>query len=223
MNHRSDNAVSQRFSHRGKERHARRGRILEAAEVVFATRGYHEASIIEIARRAELAAGTIYLYFGDKADLYGNVVSAKMKEVAGQVQTALSSDGSAKACLCAAAHALFAYYDSNRSFFELFLYQHQLAASPLRANHWSEMEDLKRRHLRLVEECVVRGQASGEIRAGNPRLYAVAFLGVTLQMVRQWIREGGERRLTESADFAADCFLHGAATPSCRPQLAAAE
>jgi hypothetical protein len=57
-----------------------------------------------------------------------------------------------------------------------------------------------------------RGQAGGELRPGNPRLFAVAFLGVTLQMIRQWIRERGVGQLADSADFAADCFLNGAAT-----------
>jgi TetR/AcrR family transcriptional regulator len=211
MNHRSSRATSQRFSYRSKERDARRRRILEAAEVVFSARGYHDASITEIAMRAEFAAGTIYLYFGDKADLYGNVILEKMSEVVKRLETALHSDVSAKACLRAAVHSLFAYHDSNRQFFEIFLHQDQMAASPLNERHWKEMEDLKRRNLGLIKDCIVRGQEGGELRPGSPRLYALAFLGVTLQMIRQWIRERGEERLTDSADFAADCFLNGAA------------
>jgi AcrR family transcriptional regulator len=212
MNDGSARVTSQRFSHRGKERGARRRRILEAAEAVFSARGYHDASITEIAVRAEFATGTIYLYFSDKADLYGTVILEKMNEVVGRLETALTSDASAKACLRAAVLALFAYHDSNRPFFEIFLHQHQMAASPLNEGHWKEMEDLKRRSLTLIEDCVVRGQTNGELKAGNPRLYAVAFLGMTLQMIRQWIRERGDGRLTDSADFAADCFLNGAAT-----------
>ncbi|HET9522617.1 MAG TPA: hypothetical protein VFO90_00210, partial [Terrimicrobiaceae bacterium] len=103
-------------------------------------------------------------------------------------------------------------HDSNRPFFELFLHQHQMASSPLNQRHWREMEDLKRRNLGLIEDCIVRGQAGGELRPGNPRLFAVAFLGVTLQMIRHWIRERGVGQLADSADFAADCFLNGAAT-----------
>jgi AcrR family transcriptional regulator len=212
MNHRSSRSPSQRFSYRSKERDARRRRILEAAEGIFSARGYHDASITEIATRAEIAAGTIYLYFGDKADLYGSVILEKMSEVVGRLETALSSDISATASLRAAVHSLFAYHDSNRQFFEIFLHQDQLAASPLNERHWKEMEDLKRRNLGLIEDCVIRGQTGGEFRPGNPRLYALAFLGVTLQMIRQWIRERGEGPLTDSADFAADCFLNGAAT-----------
>jgi TetR/AcrR family fatty acid metabolism transcriptional regulator len=163
--------------------------------------------------RAELATGTIYLYFSGKADLYGSVILGKMNEVVDRLKTALGSDASASVCLRAAVHALFAYHDSNRAFFELFLHHHQMAASPLNESHWKEMEDLKRRNLSLIEDCIVRGQTRGELRLGNPRLYAVAFLGVTLQIIRQWIREREPGRLADSADFAADCFLNGSATP----------
>ena len=212
MNDRSVKEVPQRFSHRRQERGARRRRILDAAEAVFSARGYHEASITEIAVRADLAAGTIYLYFRDKADLYGSVILEKMNDVVGRLEAALNSQASAKSCLRAAVQALFAYHDSNRQFFELFLHQHQIAASPLNEGHWNEMEELKRRNLASIEDCIVRGQESGDLKSGNPRLYAVAFLGVTLQIIRQWIRERGNGRLEASADFAVDCFLNGAST-----------
>ena len=201
-----------RFSYRKVERVARRRRILEAAEAVFSGLGYHEASITKIAVRAELAAGTIYLYFRDKADLYGSMMVGKMKEVVTHLEGALNSDASAKNCLRAAMHALFAYHEPNRQFFELFLHQQQMARSPLNEEHWKEMDALKRRNLTSIERCVLRGQQNGELKPGDPRLYAVAFLGITLQMIRQWIRERGKGYLSASAEFAADCFLNGAAT-----------
>jgi TetR/AcrR family fatty acid metabolism transcriptional regulator len=211
MNHGSEISPSQRFSRRKKERGARRRQILDAAEAIFSIRGYHDASIAEIAVRADLATGTVYLYFSDKTDLYGTVILEKMNDVTKRLEAALSSDASAKSCLRAAVHALFDYHDSNRQFFELFLHQHQMAASPLKEGHWKEMEELKRRNLASIEKCIVRGQGRGELKPGDSRLYAVAFLGTTLQIIRQWIRERGSGRLGASADFAADCFLNGAA------------
>ena len=41
----------------------KRQRILQAAVKVFARKGYHGARVSEIARRADVADGTIYLYF----------------------------------------------------------------------------------------------------------------------------------------------------------------
>ena len=51
-------------------RSARGGRLLEAAEQVFAELGYHDASIVKITEAAGVGQGTFYLYFASKkADL----------------------------------------------------------------------------------------------------------------------------------------------------------
>lgn len=52
-----------------------RRRLVEAAAVVFAERGYDGARVQEIARRAELTTGAIYANFSGKADLLLAVVT----------------------------------------------------------------------------------------------------------------------------------------------------
>jgi AcrR family transcriptional regulator len=47
----------------------RRTQILEAAARVFAEKGYHRSTTKDIAAAADLAEGTIYLYFKNKANL----------------------------------------------------------------------------------------------------------------------------------------------------------
>lgn len=52
-----------------QEAQDRRKQILEAAVAVFAERGYQRATVKEIAARAGIAPGTIYLYFRNKREL----------------------------------------------------------------------------------------------------------------------------------------------------------
>ena len=47
-----------------------RGRILDAANKVFAEKGYHEATMDDIAKRLGVSKGAIYLYFSGKEDLF---------------------------------------------------------------------------------------------------------------------------------------------------------
>ena len=47
----------------------RRDQVLEAATKVFAEKGFHKATIKQIAGEAGVADGTIYNYFADKTDL----------------------------------------------------------------------------------------------------------------------------------------------------------
>jgi len=199
---------------RQKARDEQRRWIVKAAEEVFSESGYHDASLTVIARRAEIAVGTIYLYFRDKSDLYGRVLLERMTQMVGEFEAALTSSESAEECLRRGIHAQFAFHDANRTFFEIFLHQHQIQQSPLHKQHWEEMETLKSQNRDVIEDCIRRGQSRGELKPGSPRLLAVAYLGITLQMIRQFIRENTDSRLVDSADFAADCFLHGAASHS---------
>lgn len=50
-------------------RSSRRFQIMEAALEVFAESGFHQASIAQVAKRAEISKGLIYNYFASKEDL----------------------------------------------------------------------------------------------------------------------------------------------------------
>ena len=54
---------------RQREREQRNLTILEAAENLFARKGYHTASMEDIADLAEVSVGTVYFYFKNKEDL----------------------------------------------------------------------------------------------------------------------------------------------------------
>ena len=59
----------------------RREQILDCALEVFATKGFHEASIADVCARARIARGTLYQYFGDKRDL----LSALMDRIVSRI------------------------------------------------------------------------------------------------------------------------------------------
>ncbi|OGN96146.1 MAG: hypothetical protein A2Y89_03815 [Chloroflexi bacterium RBG_13_51_18] len=52
----------------------RRGQILKAAREIFTQKGYAAATVPEIAKGAGVAAGTIYLYYPSKRELFVAVV-----------------------------------------------------------------------------------------------------------------------------------------------------
>lgn len=59
---------------------SRRNEILDAAEKVFAEKGYHNARIVDVAREAKIAEGTIYLYFESKEDLLLAIFKDRMSK-----------------------------------------------------------------------------------------------------------------------------------------------
>jgi AcrR family transcriptional regulator len=60
---------------------ARRDAILDAALTVFAERGFEAARLDDVAARAGVAKGTLYLYFKDKEALFEEVVRTAVSPI----------------------------------------------------------------------------------------------------------------------------------------------
>ena len=77
------------------KRRANRARILRAARKVFAQRGYHGATIGEIADQAGLSNGAVYYNFANKEDLFFALLDEWRTELIGDVEKAAGQPGSA--------------------------------------------------------------------------------------------------------------------------------
>jgi AcrR family transcriptional regulator len=70
----------------------RRAAILKAALDEFSERGFAAARLDDVARRAGVGKGTIYLYFTDKEALFQELVRFQIGPVVGALEAALASD-----------------------------------------------------------------------------------------------------------------------------------
>jgi AcrR family transcriptional regulator len=73
-----------------EKREANRGRILRAARKVFGARGFHAATIEEIAEEAGLSNGAIYYNFDSKADLFFALLQERQDERLRHMRSTLS-------------------------------------------------------------------------------------------------------------------------------------
>ncbi|MDD3275094.1 MAG: helix-turn-helix domain containing protein, partial [Candidatus Omnitrophica bacterium] len=79
------------LSRKERDRKLRRADILKAAEHLFALKGYHKATIRDIAKEAQYATGTVYLHFKDKGDLYLALLEGRIKDLLGLFKEGVSS------------------------------------------------------------------------------------------------------------------------------------
>jgi AcrR family transcriptional regulator len=76
---------------------ARRAAILAAALEEFSARGYEGARLEDVAKRAGIAKGTIYLYFADKEALFQDLVRSMVNPILGMLQQTREIDLPARA------------------------------------------------------------------------------------------------------------------------------
>ena len=84
--------MARRGPNSGREK---RDRILRAAVKIFSRKGFFNSKVSEIARAAEVADGTIYLYFRNKDDLLISLFEEKMGEVVADARRRIADCGNA--------------------------------------------------------------------------------------------------------------------------------
>ncbi len=71
---------------------ARREAILSAALDEFSSRGFEAARLDDVARRAGVAKGTIYLYFRDKESLFQELIRTMLTPLVGSIEALGAAD-----------------------------------------------------------------------------------------------------------------------------------
>lgn len=143
---------------------------------VFAEKGFAGARLDEIARRAGVSKGSLYLYFETKDDIFRAVVSEAVAPNLEPIRAmALAHEGPfgeiavmilRRIARTAATRPVGAVakmvIGESRNFPDLARIWHDQAASQVVA---------------LLAQVVERAQARGEVRPGDPRLFAVSLVG----------------------------------------------
>jgi AcrR family transcriptional regulator len=89
--------TKRRRPNRAEKREANRARILRAARTVFGRRGFHAATIEEIADEAGLSNGAIYYNFASKGELFFALLEQRQQDRIAHIRRTLSSPPDAKA------------------------------------------------------------------------------------------------------------------------------
>ena len=96
------------------------GEILRAARQVFGEKGFARAGIGEIARKAGIAKGTIYLYYPSKEAVYWAALRSGLRELLAGVAARMREETSFETKLRAFAETKIRYFDDHRDFFRIY-------------------------------------------------------------------------------------------------------
>jgi AcrR family transcriptional regulator len=94
---------------RERTKAANRAAILAAGRAVFSDLGYDAASVRDVIRRTDLASGTFYNYFPDKAAVFGALVEETGAEARKRVRAARLSAGTPEQFVAGAYRAYFEF------------------------------------------------------------------------------------------------------------------
>lgn len=94
-------------------------KILEAALEIFSHKGFHVATVDEIAERAGVGKGTLYRHFSNKETLFNELVRLRLEELERDANAALNSSDDVLTMIAKYLRVYFEFFDRNQRLYRV--------------------------------------------------------------------------------------------------------
>lgn len=174
--------IHQPESAASRSRRETRRRLVEAGTELFARDGLHGATSAQIARQAGVAAGTFYLHFRDKQDLFREIVRAAFRELRErQAEAAAHQPLGSLGALRARYRVLLEMAEENQNLIRVLFGRRQEGASL--------GDELIDSLVPGIEERMRERAESGELQGLHSAAAAQAIVGMATRVISWWVED----------------------------------
>jgi TetR/AcrR family fatty acid metabolism transcriptional regulator len=187
----------------------RKSELLNAARAVFGKKGFHDASIEEIAEMAEVAKGTVYLYYKSKKDLYLEALRFGIESLVKELKARADNPGSFLETLRVLTHTKIVFFEENRDFFRI--YYSELGKLPAHPAGINLVRDLYTEQAQVFERVLREGIKRREVRNLDIEKTAFAIADLTRGIATQRLLGMSKTRLEDDVEFIVNVIWKGIA------------
>lgn len=208
-----------------REREAHRRDILGAAEKVFISKGYHKATVEQIAQEADFSVGTLYNFFKNKEELYIQVLENITEEMRSGFEQMVKEEPDAVKALANLIGLRLTHWEAHRGFFRIFLENapgSQMDPMPALPERTREMY---RSYLGEVSRVFERGMVQKVFGEADPLYLTLCLEGIINATVAYWAQHGTTQSIEARIEKVRDSFFRWieampprpCAQESCKP------
>ena len=185
-------------------RYVNRTDIIQAAAQIFRQKGYHGASMQDIADAVGLQKASLYHHVSGKQEILSAILDQALDRLIEDLQRIVDSNLPADAKLRQAIHAYLRRLTENADLAAVLLLEHRSLEPPLRQQHIQRRD----RYEALWRKILRQGDDDGVFAPVDETITAFALLGVQNWLIT-WYRPDGRLPVGQLADRFSDLFLEG--------------
>jgi AcrR family transcriptional regulator len=211
---------SRRLGTRGVPRAQREPQMLEIAGQVFASRGFHDASMDEIAAAAGISKPMLYAYFDSKEGLYCSYIQRSGARLIEAMDAVLDPELGHEELLWHSVLAFLGYVDDHRQGWAV-LYRELGASGGRWAKTVAEIREAIIRRTVVLLSAALKDRGT---RHGDPEAWGHAFIGAGESLANWWLdhpeeaKESVAARLMDTAWVGLGQVVEGSAWRSSDPR-----
>jgi TetR/AcrR family transcriptional regulator len=177
-------------SRRENQKSYNRTQILQTAQELFSTHGFHDVSMHLIAEESGFSIGTLYNFFKDKEDLYGVLVKDNFLAFHRELVQALDSPGDEVERIRAYVSAKGRIFQNNRSMMRLYFAETRMNSFDIKTGLNLELraiyEDFILKLAAVFESGIQRGLFRPMM---EPYYLAIALASLTNAFLFLWLED----------------------------------
>lgn len=182
----SASAAPVRLGRRERNKLAKRKRIVAAARRLFAVKGFAQTTTQEIAERADIGAGTLFLYVKSKEDLLVMVFRDEMIETTRAAFESSDRDAPLVDQLLSVFERMIDYHERDIDLTRILLREVFFPSVPERVD---DIKELMRVIYQQIGERVLERREAESIRGDlDPRATAEVLFSAYLMVLLVWLR-----------------------------------
>jgi TetR/AcrR family transcriptional regulator len=187
----------------------RRTEILCEAEKIFASKGFHDATMAGIADASGFAIGTLYHFFDGKKNLYATMVTEKLEKMYSEIRESVNREEIIINKIKKLVESQFHFVENNVTFCDLLIRGEGTTVSDgvtiirdrLIADYF--------KHIGFVADIMRLGMDAKTLKTKDPHMMAYALLGIIRSFIYYWMLTKQDTLLSDKVDCVTDIFLEG--------------
>jgi len=194
-------------SRRERNKRDKLNRIVAAARALFQTQGYNKTTTQQIARAAQIASGTLFLYAKSKEDLLLLVFNNEMRELIEEVYASLDKDDDVVTRAMGLFKGFVDYHEKDIDIARALIRELTFVSNPERREEVNDTVAAIQAKLRLI---VIRGMDQRQLPSDTDvKMMARVMFTLYYQQLQAWLGGGAtrdvvEKRLSSMLHFVAD-------------------
>ncbi|HET9981810.1 MAG TPA: TetR/AcrR family transcriptional regulator [Ktedonobacterales bacterium] len=179
--------------HATRDKDATRQRLLDAAEAVFADKGYHGTVVDDIIRASDSSKGGFYFHFPNKQAIFLALIDKLVPKLAAAIDRAIAAETDPIAQLDAALRTVLETFGRHRKLSKILL----IEAVGLGHGFDEKLMRTRGRFAGMIQEHLDRAVAAGAIAPQDTTLVSWAWFGAINEIVVRWLTTGEPERLED--------------------------
>ena len=187
----------------------KRMEILNAAVDLISERGFERTTVDEIASRASVGKGTIYLYFENKEKIFIAILESGIQEIIKRMNEILSQSGDFQQRFEAMLKEHLQFAEEHREFYKVLIKERLNMKLIADKDAQDRIIEKYRKSQQQLTQFMQIGIDQEQLRSGDPSIYAFVFTGIVSHFCFHWLTERESDSLVNQMPVIMDLFFNG--------------